>query len=232
MIDYCDELQNLKGINLLLPKNFSYSTVSTGSFVNTNINNTKHIPNLLIKAKRPNNSNKVYRTVVENIQDNIIVPIQTVIEKKDGSVIVKCKNGEDVASRELNLKKSMGEYFEVEAEKLTDSTMKIIGIFNNMSLEELTNDINERNFSELEQKCTVDYIFPAGKDSTRNAIIIVPPECYLKIRSENNKIFNGHQSCRCYDDINVTLCTKCGRTGHNYKKRQNQLCCLKCAEIT
>ena len=45
-----------------------------------------------------------------------------------------------------------------------------------------------------------------------------------------SKIMNvGHQRCTAYDDINLSMCYNCGRTGHVSKNYKNEKACLICA---
>ena len=40
----------------------------------------------------------------------------------------------------------------------------------------------------------------------------------------------GYQNCKKYDVLNVALCRKCARHGHNTSKCRNESVCLKCAD--
>lgn len=108
--------------------------------------------------------------------------------------------------------------------------MKIVGIENSMSLEELESDINERNFYKYNSKCTAIHSYGSGKQRNLQSVIIeVTSELYTGVKRNGNRIYIGHQSCRVFDDLNLVPCYNCGRFGHNRKKCMNAPLCLICA---
>lgn len=106
--------------------------------------------------------------------------------------------------------------------------MKIVGVDNytNMTLEEIEDDINIRNFNESHEKCKVLHINFIKRTNQSSIIIEV---LYKMISDNKNRVFIGHQSCKVWDLINIKPCLKCGRFGHSTLKCINPHCCLKCA---
>lgn len=214
-----------------IPTTLSYASAINNVKNNSQLSRSKtiQVPNLIIKAKKQANAKQTYVKVVQNLQNKIILPIDRVINKMDGSVTVKCKNLDDVECAKTNLINHIGKSYDIEVEKLSNPRLKIVGLENKMNQTELQNDLWERNFSEIDGSCEVIHIFEATKNKNKSAIISVTPKLYAKIRQNNYKVFIGHQCCQAYDDINISPCTKCGRTGHSANKCLNTLTCLKCS---
>ena len=91
-------------------------------------------------------------------------------------------------------------------------------------------DINERNFSNIEDKCKVLHVYKNERINRKCAIIEVTYNIYKYIKDNESRLFVGHQSCRVYDIISTAPCNKCLRFGHNCKKCENSATCNTCAE--
>lgn len=80
-----------------------------------------------------------------------------------------------------------------EIEKIKYPGMKIIGVELNLSKDDLENDLNERNFCSDTSKCEILQTYKNEKTFT-TITVLVSPELYIKIISENGTIFIGHHS--------------------------------------
>lgn len=139
-------------------------------------------------------------------------------------------NEESVNIIVTELNKELANNCKIEKEQIKKPTVKIINIdkiFNNNT--EIENDINERNFKNLEDKCKVLHSYSNARNDTISAIVEVTATIYKHINENKNKIFVGYQSCRVFDIINTTPCNSCSRYGHSAKKCTNQATCYKCA---
>ena len=96
---------------------------------------------------------------------------------------------------------------------------------------EIELDINERNFSNIKDKCKVLYVYKNERTNRKCAIIEVTSNIYKYIKDNKNRLFVGHQSCRVYNIINTTPCNKFSRFGHSSKKFENSATCNKSAEV-
>ena len=94
----------------------------------------------------------------------------------------------------------------------------------------IEDDINIRNFNDMENKGYVLHMYTNKNTNLSSVIMEVPSEICKLIREKNNRIFIGHQRCIVYDLINITTCFNCGRLGHNGKNagtKQHALNVLK-----
>ena len=119
---------------------------------------------------------------------------------------------------------------EIAAETLNNPKIKIVGIdnFTKMDMKEIEHDINSRNFADPSNYGTVLHMYTNEKTKLSSIIMEIPPEICKRIRETGKRLFIGHQRCMVYDQINITLCSNCGRLGHNGGKCRNRQICTKC----
>lgn len=205
--------------------NMTYSAVVNQSNLTSNKN--EHVPGIIVSAKDKKLTACTFEKVIEKIQTASNIQIKKVFSKTDGTVNILCKNKCDITVMEKVLSESLSDKFKVAVQKLNNPRIKIINIHNKMTSSELQDDINSRNFSDFQSKCSVihTYFF----NNVQNAIIELTSELYQHIRNNDNYIYVGHQRCKSFDDFNMSLCGKCGGLGHNMKKCRNQALCINCA---
>lgn len=122
-----------------------------------------------------------------------------------------------------------GEKYEIEEQTMKLPRIKIVGVQNEMSMNDLENDINRRNFEQQNSKCKIIHIFK-NRNNSQSVLAEVTSELYSDIVNSGMKLYVGHQCCRVYDDFNISPCPKCGRIGHSAKKCSNAVTCFKCGE--
>ena len=75
--------------------------------------------------------------------------------------------------------------------------MRIVGIdnFENMDIEKLQEDINERNFKEkFKEECKILDTYVNNKNKTQTVVIEMPEEIYKYVEENKSRIFVGYQS--------------------------------------
>lgn len=224
------ELQDKNAIlKQLVEKNKEVNTIKTyAQAINKSESQLKHVPSLLVAAKKDNKKAETRSIVTNKIQTELFIPIKNLREKKDGSVIINCEHDKDVVKAEEILKSKIGEDFDIIKEEIGKPRLKVINIQNKMKAEELEQDINRRNFGNREHFCSVIHTYRSSNNMTQNAIIEVTSDSYKYIKNQGNKIYVGYQCCRVFDDLNVKPCYKCGRIGHAGNKCKNEVACLRC----
>ena len=73
-----------------------------------------HVPPIFIQAKKHDMKKKAHNIVVNRLLNDIILPIGKINENKDGTVIIKCANKQDVTQMEELLKNKIGHDFNVK----------------------------------------------------------------------------------------------------------------------
>lgn len=188
------------------------------------------VPVVIVKPPQNIPKEEVLLKVTNHLQKKVIVPVDHVAQRKDGSVAIRCRQSSQVTKTEELLTSALGSSFEVKTEALLKPRVMVVRIDTEQDLDSLVNDINARSFQDFESDCSGIHAFRSKKKNLLNVIIELSPELYAQVRRNNYKLYVGHQKCRVYDDLNVKLCYKCGRFGHSSSKCRNEACCLYCAE--
>ena len=174
------------------------------------------MPKLIIKKTNSKDETNIVKTVCNYLTNDKTVQTKNVNTKIKDTVIINCMNIESVEKIEKKLKSSLNEKFEVEIEQINKPTMKVIGIDKQFTTkEEVEADINQRNFSNMDEKCKVLHIFTNQKSN--NAIIEITSSIYKHIKENRSKLLIGYQNCRAYDFINTNPCNKCVGYRHGGK---------------
>ena len=157
----------------------------------------------------------MYVLIKNKIQKEILIQITNLKENyKNNSVSFKCCHNKDVESTIEHLSKILGYNYQIKTEKLRNPKIKVVGISNDMSLEDIENDINKRNFQDYSDKCKIIYTYKTFKHSI-SAIIQIPIVLYTHVRNNNFFLFIGVQKCHTFDYFDLLPCKKCGRFGHS-----------------
>lgn len=187
----------------------------------------KIIPNIVIRAKDKDNRDTVNQIKGQLLGD-IAVPIKKLLTSKSGEVTIKCKNKEDIERTTALLSNRLKKNYQVEVQTLKAPRMKILDVQNDMNLNDLTEDIKNRNPSMLNGNFELVHDF-MNASKQRTVILEATAEIYSAVVKNEFKLYIGYQCCKVVDDINLNLCFKCGRLNHSSKNCQNARICLKCS---
>lgn len=214
-------------ISLKQNNEYSHDSHSYANAVKQDINKREIIPDIVIRAKNNDNS-KTMEKVKNKIIADITVPIKKIVSNKNGEVTIKCQNRIDVTRTSNLLSEKMKSDYQVDTQSVELPKLKIHDIQNDLNLQELEEDIKDRNSFMLSgtYKIINEYKNPRKQ---RIAIMSVSPEIYEKIVKNNYKLFIGFQCCKLYDVLNINLCYKCGRLNHSSKHCRNEPKCLRCS---
>lgn len=202
--------------------------------VNTNNHPKTHVkiqaPSIIIKPKHKQSSGKTAQALREKIQPNKLkIGIKQVKETKQGNVIVKCTEGEDIKKLKQAAIECLSNEYDIEDPKLNLPRMKIIGYNGNESKEELENSIRQQNkWIEDSETLQITYIKITNKENANTIFFECSPALYWKLM-DTKKLFVGWQSCLVYENLSVTRCFKCQGYRHRGRDCPNNIACEFCA---
>ena len=102
--------------------------------------------------------------------------------------------------------------FKIEKEQINNPKLKVIDIdMDHGGDNEIQLDINERNFSNMENKCKLLLVYNNERIKRKCTIIEVKSSIYKHIKENKNRL----------------PCNKCARFGHSCKKCENQVTCVR-----
>ena len=115
-------------------------------------------------------------------------------------------NEENINTLVNTLRGKLPNNFKIEKEEINNPKLKVIDIdMDHEGDNEIELDINERNFSNMEDKCKLLHVYTNERTKRKCAIIEVTSNIYKHIKESKNRLFDGHQSCRVFD-MNTKPC--------------------------
>lgn len=132
------ELQDLKKETL------DSRTLYANTLKTTNVR-VSHISPLIVKAKQEKDKYLSRKTVINEITNDIDVPVDTLQQTKNGKVVIECTNSTHThkitLKIESELHEKIGNDYDIYTEDLTEARIKIVGMENKYELEELERNI-------------------------------------------------------------------------------------------
>lgn len=114
------------------------------------------------------------------------------------------------------LEQTLGDKVTVKFSENLNPLIKIYGIDNDFSKEELIQDICERNNIQ-QDSFNIEYIYPKRKNS-KCIKLRLKSDLYMKIAHEKS-LHIGYQNCtNIHDDYNINQCNKCQGYNHSFVK--------------
>ena len=236
-------------LNELLIKerqNNNFKNIKPHTFAEILTNTTpknKRVPKLIIKKTNNKDKLNLENTVLHYLAKDKTIQTKNVTKINNDTIIINCMNEGSINTIEKTLCKKLTISAKIEKEQIKKPIVKIINIEKVFNEKELEQDINQRNFNNIDDKCKVLHINSREKSKTMSSIIEVTPTIYKHIRDNKsnlfigfqnsrdnkNNLFIGFQNCRVFDIVNTNPCPKCSRFGHSGKKCKNEAKCYKCA---
>ena len=144
-------------------------------------------------------------------------------------MIINCTSEDSINTIENTLNNLLNSDIKIEKEQINKPKLKVININKILEVEKvIVQDINLKNFNNMDNKCKVLNVYSNTKTGTNNAIIEVTSDIYKHIKDNKSRLFIGYQSCKVFDIINSYPCNKCSRFGHKGKKCRNEDTCSWC----
>ena len=117
-------------------------------------------------------------------------------------------NEENVNSLVNLLGENLSNKVKIEKEQINKPKLKVIDIdMDSAEDNEIELDVNQRNFSNIHDKCKLLHVYTNETTNKKCAIIEITSYIYKHIKDNKSRIFVGHQSCRAFDLINTTYIT-------------------------
>lgn len=186
---------------------------------------------MIAKKNEQDEIQKVNNSISQVLLKEKSIKTKNVSIRNSNEIIINCFNEESSDKVVKALKDNLSSVIEVEKERLANPKMKLVGVnnFEDLSNDEIEEDINSRNFANYQSRCTILHSYKNPVSKSQTFILEVPNEVYKVIRLNNSKLFIGVQCCKLYDIVESKPCYKCGRFNHKASKCENDDCCLKCS---
>ena len=154
------------------------------------------IPDINVIKKSESLSNECTVNNINKVLENYtIIPINKILNNRNSGTIVKCANSENTQKTCEIPRQKLGNDFEVMIQQPNKPRLKILGIPKDLDKDEMENDINIRNFSDLNNKCKILHTFKCANDK-KGAIIEMKMDLYEHVANNRFKIYISYQCSR------------------------------------
>ena len=159
---------------------------------------SKKVTKSIIKKTDKKDSTDLEKTVLQYLMHDETIQIKSVAYKNNDTLIINCMNEENINSLVNTLGEKLTNNFKIEKEQINKPKLKVIDIdMENSDENEIERDINQRNFSNIEDNCKVLHVYKNERTNRKYAIIEVTSKIsYKYIKDNKSSLFVGHQSCR------------------------------------
>jgi hypothetical protein len=184
-------------------------------------------PIVIVKPKTDGQESAVTEKFVKQKIDPIEVPVCGIKSVVNGGVIVRCHNKVELEKCREKIQEKLGQNYTVVAPKVKQPMLKIVGLTEMLTEDELIEKIIAQNaFLSINTKIEVAELKQKGRKIF--AAVRCDGEAYKKLK-EREKITIGWDRCRVYEHIQVLRCFKCAGFNHKAAECQNETACAKCA---
>ena len=188
---------------------------------------------LFIYVRNTNQESKKTLEAVQKYVDPtaLEVGINEIRTVREGGVVIKCKNKEEINKIKIVAEKKLGKSYKVNTPDLKNPNIKILDINRELTADELIEAIKNQN-AFLNYESVLLNVKVIKKMKTKwMAIAECDAVSFNKIIKENGLLFLDWSRCRVFEYISVFRCYKCG--GFDHKADQctnNSSRCLRWAK--
>lgn len=188
------------------------------------------IPSLIITPKNKQNADITKSDLQQNIKPaDLKVGIKNTRITKNGGIIVKCHNRNDVETLRKEAVNKLKDY-EVKITKMRQPRFKITGYQGELDVEEIEACIRDQNqVVEENDELKVTFIKHNRKSNTHTIYGECSPLLFHKLLNIK-KVFVQWMRYPIYEDITIQRCFKCQEHYHKDTQCANKTVCEHCAE--
>lgn len=225
MIDraLCSYLEEIKNLKLVI--------------MNGNINNNEKkayaeavkAKPIVIKPKVKQQSTKTRNEIKDKIDlKKIEVGGVQINNISEGGIVIKCNNKEDACKLLKEAQDNLGNNYVITRPDLKNPVIKIKGIHEDLSKEEIIECIKKQNDLVLDENSKIEVKFMKELKNGTMVTIEVDTKTF-EILMQIGKLNIGWSRCIVTEDLNVWRCYNCSGYNHKARECKNKTRCGKCA---
>lgn len=214
-----DTLRGLKNFNNNKEAKLSYANI---------IKNNASDSVVLIVPKNNKQSSEVTKNVVKEKMGPTPAGVNGLKSVSNGAVLVQCKTNESVEQIKKIAYDNLGDSYEVKIPEKILPKIRVSGISEKMSNEEIVENIRRQNEFIKAGSLKVLFISDNGRYNGFSAVIEVDGDNFKNI-IENQKINIGWNKCFVNEYIHLKICYKCCGYNHKANECTRKKSCKKCA---
>lgn len=216
---FCEALE----ANRTVETSVSAIREETGAKLSNNSDNF-----IFIKPTCKQDNTRTKKDVVKYINTkDLKLGVQKVFDLKNGGIKIQCKTKEDIEKLKKEALEKMGNGYETNTQSKKNPKIKVVGLEENYSKEELENSIKSQN-SIFTENSKIEVVVIKKMKTRFMAIMEVDPETFQAVMKSGLLLVNL-SVCSVFEHVDLLRCFKC--TGYHHT---NKICtnkstfCLKC----
>lgn len=196
------------------------------------VKKSKNLP-VIIKPKETKQTSSATIEEVKNKVSYKEVKANGIRKMRDGSIAINCNSqAESIKIKEI-VQNKIGDKYVVEIPAPIKPRLKILSIDQEMSHEEMIEDLKFKNYALSEAEIVVKTTIKRNNKNKNkvcyDAIIEVEEDIYNVLLMMKVVVLGWHRY-RVVENISMTRCYKCCGFGHMAKDCKNKQACSKCGE--
>lgn len=194
----------------------------------------KYEPVLVIKPKSEGQTSTTTKEEVKRLIDPTEIEISGLKNVSNGGIVIECKNEQAVAKLREEAHSKLGDKYNVNEPKKRKPYVKIIGMREHRSPDDIVNKIKSQNHFLDTEKVNIRVTHVArmrasdGRSARYLAYAEVDATNYQRMLEEK-KINIGWDICKVFSAVTVTRCFKCCGYNHKAKECRKEMRCPRCA---
>lgn len=187
---------------------------------------------IIIKPKNISQTNAQTKIdIVSNINPvDSNINISKIKNVRNGGILIGCSNVEGAKNFKKLASQKLSENYEVKELKNVNPRLKIVGMSEKYSEEQLLLFLKSQNNVMCENSvCKVLKVWPTKKCSdVYQAIVELDGETYCRVLNTGN-LFVNFDNCIIYEALDLKICYKCSGLNHVQKFCNATIACPKCS---
>lgn len=181
------------------------------------------------KPKIPQHA-ETTKLAIQNHLDPLEFAVKEVRCKDNGEVVVRCDSKECADKMLAAATASMSEAYDVDLQKPLKPRLKISGLPENITENELVNKLKKQNDLPESAKISVNRLVKRRRMNSDTAVAYLETDsCTFDRLLKMRRVNIGWERCVIVESIDVMRCYKCCEYGHKASSCRNTFCCPKCA---
>lgn len=190
----------------------------------------KSEPVVVIKPKNGDQRSSKTKEEIKEKLNPVQLSVKSMRNVTKGGILLECKNNEAVEKVKEEVREVLGENYEVKVPVKRKPRIKITGLSEERSEEELVENMILQN-DYLDENASIKILHRTqrrGKYNLFSVIAEVDGKSYMSL-IKNQKINVGWDRCYVSEVLSIMRCYKCSGYQHKARDCKNPVACPKCA---
>lgn len=184
---------------------------------------------IVVKPKKASQSSDVTKNACKEKLNPIEmkVGIEKLRKIRDGGVVIACSSKDEINKVDAEVRKKMGDEYVVTVPVTRNPRIRIKGVEEEMSDEEIVDCLKNQNPEAIKEDATIEVTLNKKLNKVYMVVISVDAQTFNRVMEEKRLKLNW-QRCQISEYLGITRCFKCYSYEHRSAECERGLQCSKC----